>query len=81
MYFTVDDKDGAHVGTIRAYFTEDFLERLQDALDDHFDFEVEIKEKDLTHILRGRRGDVFEIHVRLEDHWDTVIIVRHTWVY
>jgi len=81
MYFTVDDKDGAHLGIIRAYYTEDFLEKIQDALENHFDSKVEIKEKDLTYILEARKGDALEIPVRLEDHWDTVIIVRHTWVY
>lgn len=80
MYFTVKEshEEQAHIGTLDASSDRELFEKLQKALDEHFDEAVTIH--GLTKIDLCNFGQVSEISIELEDY-STEVSVTESWLY
>lgn len=80
MYLTVNEShdERRHIGTINASTDRELSEKLQKALNEHFDEDVKIIGE--VKMSKCDMGQVSEISIELEDY-STQVDVTETWLY
>jgi len=80
MYFTVNEAqdERRHIGTLDASSDRELMEKLHQALDEHFDEDVKIViQPKLADCCRGLTAT---INIELEDY-TTQVEITETWLY
>jgi hypothetical protein len=80
MYFTVKEShdECSHVATLNASTDRELSEKLQKALNEHFDEDVKIIGE--VKMNKCDMGQVSEVSIELEDY-STQVDVTETWLY
>lgn len=77
-YFSINENDNVHVGTVIAETNEELKNKVEIACSEHFDIDIKLNKINIDDYINGKNG-----YVNIIDDTGNIIsiFITETWVY